>query len=456
MVSLEGGVHQVAEDREKLIRIGLCLHNIRESGVPAYMDVLHDVGKIVCTEAALQFRIRVEGLVRIEDHKAEPSVRKGPLGIVVPGPVPGFHVVVGPVQIVGQDIKGILQEVVIHIRCLFQHVPVLLLRHIRGKDVGDVQLSEYAALLAFFLCNMIRIREIKTVGQQGVAEGGLQFRQHIKRTVQEDDSFSRFCGCADIALLRELSYESLAEGARHLAPGAQAQMGIASNMSKLGLFRIRKNIQIEVVVLFPIGFPGREIEGFLVKAAGHTARYGKAGVFILQHPAVFVENSHMTGADPLVALFHIVPVVFVEIVLHQVFAAHEDPFFVIVEALGICIDADNKSILIGEQAVPHTVGPVLDIRGVFSPADPCPDRKDGRFRGRIVRIVIRASGGCLRIDPGRSAHIEIVVIRVVSALLCAVSGRRVRIGAAGILKSPALAFMGIFPRPQQDRIFVLF
>ena len=229
-------------------------------------------------------------------------------------------------------------------------------------------------------------------------------------------------------------------------------------MSELGLFGIRKNIQIEVAVLFPIGFPGREIEGFLVKAAGHTARYGKAGVFILQHPAVFVENRHMTGADPLVALFHIVPVEFVEIVLHQVFAAHEDPFFVIVEALGICIDADNKSILIGEQAVPHTVGPVLDIRGVFSPADPCPDRKDGRFRGRIVRIVIRASGGCLRIDPGRSAHahIGIVVIRVVSALLCAVPGRRVSIGAAGIHKSPALAFMGIFPRPQQDRIFVLF
>ena len=172
-------------------------------------------------------------------------------------------------------------------------------------------------------------------------------------------------------------------------------------MCILRLRGIRKNIQIKAVSLFPIRASGRKVEGLLIQPAGHAAGYSQTGIFVLKQPPLPVKNRDMTQTGPVIPFLHIIAVKYAEIVVCQVFPAHENTFFIIVKALRFGIQAYNKGILTGKQTAPHTVDGALCPGRFFSCYNFSPHGEDGNPRSRMIGSIVSAPGRVLPCFLGR-------------------------------------------------------
>ena len=126
----------------------------------------------------------------------------------------------------------------------------------------------------------------------------------------------------------------------------------------MGEFRIGcvgENIQIEVPVFFPEIAARGYIQSLLLQISGHTSRDGNTGIALLDKMSLSVKNRHMTGADPFIAFFPVISVVFGLIVFVQLLTSYENTFIVVVQVDRIRIHTDDIPCLAGQKPL---AGPV--------------------------------------------------------------------------------------------------
>ena len=139
--------------------------------------------------------------------------------------------------------------------------------------------------------------------------------------------------CPLAAPIRQLCSDCFPKGAGYLAAGAQSQMCVFPHMSAVCLRQIRKNIQQEMAVRIPVGFPESQIKGFLGKPSGHSsrdrdipARWSSIGI------SFPVKNGDMAGSGPFLSSLHEIAEIFGSVVLIQVSPSDQNTRIIVIEA----------------------------------------------------------------------------------------------------------------------------
>lgn len=112
------------------------------------------------------------------------------------------------------------------------------------------------------------------MGEVGIAEGGLEFRKRVKRTIQKNKPGSG-CGNSRLAApFRQLTDQGFPECAGNLAACPQPQVGVKTDMGIFQLRRIRKNIQPQVSIAVRIapGLSECQIQRLLIQPARQFRR----------------------------------------------------------------------------------------------------------------------------------------------------------------------------------------